>query len=125
VTDKDGKVKFEYSIDRNSELAKNLKGHLMLATGDQDDNVNPANTLRMVDALIKANKRFDLLVLPGQRHPYGNMTDYFFWRRADYFAKYLLGQSSDSVDLLELSREAPQNGARRRTGAGGGPEGQN
>jgi len=123
VTDKDGKVKFEYNIDRNSELAKNLKGHLLLATGDQDDNVNPANTLRMVDALIKANKRFDLMVLPGQRHPYGPMTDYFFWRRADYFAKYLLGQSSDSVDLLELSREAPQAGVKKRSGAGGGPEG--
>jgi dipeptidyl aminopeptidase/acylaminoacyl peptidase len=124
VTDKDGKVKFEYTIDRNSELAKNLKGHLLLATGDQDDNVNPANTLRMADTLIKANKRFDFVILPGQRHGYGPMNDYFFWRRADYFAKYLLGQSSDSVDLLELSREAPQAGVKKRPGAGGGPEGQ-
>ena len=121
VTDKDGKIKFEYTIDRNSELAKNLKGYLMLATGDQDDNVHPANTLRMADALIKANKRFEFVVLPGQRHGYGPMADYFFWRRADYFAKHLLGRSSESVDLLELSREAPQAGVKKRTGAGGGP----
>ena len=45
VTDKDGKVKFEYTIDRNSEIAKNLKGHLLLVTGDMDNNVHPANTL--------------------------------------------------------------------------------
>jgi hypothetical protein len=41
------------------------------------------------------------------------MADYFFWRRADFFAKWLLGKSSESVDLIELSREAPQTGARR------------
>jgi dipeptidyl-peptidase-4 len=121
VTDKDGKVKFEYTIDRNSDLAKNLKGHLFLVTGDQDDNVHPAGTLRMADALIKANKRFDFFVMTGQRHGYGPMTDYFFWLRADYFSKHLLGRSSESVDLIELAREAPQNG-KRRPGGGGAPE---
>jgi dipeptidyl aminopeptidase/acylaminoacyl peptidase len=121
VTDKDGKVKFEYSIDRNSELAKNLKGHLFLVTGDQDDNVHPAGTLRMADALIKAHKRFDFFIMTGQRHGYGPMTDYFFWLRGDYFSKHLLGRSSESVDLIELAREAPQNG-KRRPGAGGTPD---
>ncbi|MCX6550837.1 MAG: DPP IV N-terminal domain-containing protein [Acidobacteria bacterium] len=123
VTDKDGKVKFEYTIDRNSEIAKNLKGHLMLVTGDMDDNVHMANTLRVADALIKANKRFDFFVMPGQRHSYGPLNDYFFWLRADYFAKYLLGASSETVDILELSRETPQGGAKRpvvaATGRGG------
>jgi dipeptidyl aminopeptidase/acylaminoacyl peptidase len=113
VTAKDGTVKFEYSIDRNSDIAKNLKGHLLLVTGDMDDNVHMAGTLRVADALIKANKRFDVFVMPGQRHGYGTMGDYFFWLRADYFAKHLLGQSSESVDLLELSREAPQGGPKR------------
>ena len=121
VTDKDGKVKVEYSIDRNSELAKNLKGHLFLVTGDQDDNVHPAGTLRMADALIKAHKRFDFFIMTGQRHGYGPMTDYFFWLRADYFSKHLLGRSSENVDLIELAREAPQNGKRR--GGGSTPEG--
>jgi dipeptidyl aminopeptidase/acylaminoacyl peptidase len=119
VTDKDGKVKFEYAIDRNSDIAKNLKGRLLLVTGDMDDNVHMANTMRLADALIKANKRFDMFVLPGQRHAYGPMADYFFWVRADYFAQHLLGSSADTVDLLELSRETPQVGAKKTvTGTG-------
>ncbi len=113
VEDKDGKVKFEYDIEKNSELAKNLKGHLLLVTGDIDDNVHPANTLRMADALIKANKRFDMFVMTGQRHAYGDMADYFFWLRADYFAKHLLGSSADTVDVIELTREKEQVGAKR------------
>jgi dipeptidyl-peptidase 4 len=116
TTDKDGKVKFEYTIDRNSEIAKNLKGHLLITTGDMDDNVHMANTMRLADALIKANKRFDMFVLPGQRHAYGPMTDYFFWVRADYFAQHLLGASADTVDLIELSRETPQVGNKKAAG---------
>jgi dipeptidyl aminopeptidase/acylaminoacyl peptidase len=113
VADKDGKVKFEYDIEKNSELAKNLKGHLLLVTGDIDDNVHPANTLRMADALIKANKRFDIFIMTGQRHGYGDMADYFFWLRADYFAKHLLGTSADTVDVIELTREKEQVGGKR------------
>src|SRR5262245_10574035 len=56
---KDDKVTFEYDIDKNQDIAKNLKGHLLLMTGDIDNNVHPSNTYRVVDALIKANKRFD------------------------------------------------------------------
>ena len=67
--EKDGKVTFEFSIEKNSELAKNLKGHLMLVTGDIDNNVHPANTYRLADALIKANKRFDFMILPGHPAP--------------------------------------------------------
>jgi dipeptidyl-peptidase-4 len=110
VTDKDGNVKFEYNIEKNSELAKNLKGRLMLATGDIDNNVHPANTLRMADALIKANKRFDMVVLPGKRHGYADATNYFFWLRADYFCKHLIGDMSDSIDMVELNREREQVG---------------
>ncbi|HUK18149.1 MAG TPA: prolyl oligopeptidase family serine peptidase [Bryobacteraceae bacterium] len=43
-----------------------MKGHLLLSTGDIDNNVHPSNTYRLVDALIRANKRFDMIVLPGQ-----------------------------------------------------------
>ena len=70
VAVKDDEVTFEYEIERNSDLARNLKGHLLLTTGDIDNNVHPANTFRMADALIKANKRFDFFVFPGQRHGY-------------------------------------------------------
>ena len=113
VVDKDGNVKFEYSIEKNSEIAKNLKGHLLITTGDIDNNVHPANTLRLAAALIKAGKRFDFFVFPGQRHGYGNMNDYWFWIRADYFAKYLLGDFSQTVDLLELQREKEQTGDKK------------
>ena len=113
VTDKDGNVTFEYDIERNSELAKNLKGHLMLSTGDIDNNVHPANTLRMADALIKANKRFDMLVIPGVRHGYGDRSAYFNWVRSDYFCRYLLGQSADSVDIVELNKEKEQTGDKK------------
>jgi dipeptidyl aminopeptidase/acylaminoacyl peptidase len=114
VTDKDGNIKFEYDIEKNSELAKNLKGHLLLVTGDIDDNVHPANTLRMADALIKANKRFDFFIIPGKRHGYADATNYFFWIRADYFCRHLLGDAAESVDMIELNKEREQSGERGR-----------
>lgn len=114
VADKDGNVKFEYNIERNSELAKNLKGKLMLVTGDMDDNVHPANTLRMADALVKANKRFDFFIIPGKRHGFADATNYFFWLRADYFCKHLLGDVSENVDMVELNREREQSGDKGR-----------
>ena len=83
--EKDGKVTFEFDIEKNSELAKNLKGHLMLITGDIDNNVHPGNTYRLADALIKANKRFDMFVLPGIRHGYAADSAYVNWLRGDYF----------------------------------------
>lgn len=103
-----GDTTFTYAIEKNTELAKNLKGKLLLATGDVDNNVHPANTIRMAEALIKANKRFDFLLLPGQAHGFGNMTEYFFWKMADYFAEHLLGDSKiNDVDILEMNREIP------------------
>ena len=114
VVDKDGNIKFEYSIETNSELAKNLKGRLLLTTGDMDNNVHPANTLRVAAALIKAGKRFDFFIFPGQRHGFGDMNDYWFWIRADYFCRHLLGDDSRSVDLIELQREKEQVGNKRR-----------
>ncbi len=101
-----GDTTFVYSIDTNPELAKNLKGHLMLWTGDIDNNVHPANTIRVIDALIKANKRFDVMFLPGQRHSYGEMDDYFFWRMADFYSEWLMGNSKrDEVDIRELNND--------------------
>ena len=105
VVDKDGKVTFKYDIDKNQDIAKNLKGHLLLMTGDIDNNVHPSNTYRVVDALIKANKRFDFIILPGQRHGYGPDQDYVFWRRIDYFSQWLLGAGPTDVDMVELDRE--------------------
>jgi dipeptidyl aminopeptidase/acylaminoacyl peptidase len=80
-----------YEDQANQNHAKNLKGHLLLAHGTLDSNVPPYNTLLVVDALIKANKDFDLLMLPNQRHGYGDMANYMTRRRWDYFVRYLLG----------------------------------
>lgn len=105
VVDTAGKASFEYSIATNSELAKNLKGHLLLTTGEIDDNVHPGNTIRMANALIRANKRFDFFMFPGQRHGYGDMTEYYFWLMSDYFCKHLIGDYSNSVDIIEMNRD--------------------
>jgi dipeptidyl aminopeptidase/acylaminoacyl peptidase len=102
---KDDKVTFEYEIDKNQDIAKNLKGHLLLMTGDIDNNVHPSNTYRVIDALIKANKRFDFILLPGMRHPYTPEQDYVFWRRVDYFSTWLLGVAPTDTDMVELDRE--------------------
>ena len=84
----DGK---NYESQANESLAKNLRGHLMLAHGTMDDNVPPNNTLLVVDALIKANKDFDLIMIPNVHHGYGDASAYMMRRRWDYFVKYLLG----------------------------------
>ena len=117
VVGEKGDTSFVYAIEKNPELAKNLKGKLLLFHGDVDNNVHPANTIRMVNALIKANKRFDMMLLPGQRHAFGDMTEYFFWRMTDYFSEHLLGdtQSSANTDIYQMNREVEQSGPKRRT----------
>ena len=95
----DGDTTFVYRIATNPEIARSLKGHLMLVHGDIDNNVHPANTLRVVNALIRANKRFELLILPGRRHGFGNMDEYFYWRMVDFFSEYLKGKKEDFVDI--------------------------
>jgi dipeptidyl aminopeptidase/acylaminoacyl peptidase len=105
ISDK-GDTTFSYMIDKNPDIAKNLKGKLLLIHGEIDNNVHPANTIRVVNALIKANKRFDMLILPTQRHGFGDMSEYWFWKTADYFSKYLLGDNTErSVDIEELNKE--------------------
>ncbi|MBX3095427.1 MAG: S9 family peptidase [Fimbriimonadaceae bacterium] len=96
----DAGTRFEIKVPTNAELAANLKGHILLVHGDMDNNVHPANTIRLVDALIKANKRFDMLMMPGQAHGFGPMQGYFQQRLMEYFAQYLLdAPSPTSVDM--------------------------
>ena len=84
-------VNGNYDAQANQLQAGNLKGKLLLAHGTLDDNVPPYNTELVADALIKANKDFDLLMLTNQRHGYGSMSNYMMRRRWDYFVKNLLG----------------------------------
>jgi len=102
-----GDTTFQYSINTNTALAKNLKGHLMVMTGDVDNNVHPANTIRLADALMKAGKRFEFVIIPGQRHGFGPMTEYAFWKLADHFNKYLIGDFShaNETDMIEMDRD--------------------
>ena len=80
-----------YAADANQTYAANLKGKLLLAHGSMDDNVPSSNTMLVIDALIKANKDFDLLIIPNARHGYGSAGNYMMRRRWDYFVRNLLG----------------------------------
>jgi dipeptidyl-peptidase-4 len=89
VTNADGTS--NYDDQANQKYAANLKGHLLLAHGTMDDNVPMNNTLLVVDALIKANKDFDLLLIPNVPHGYKYATGYMTRRRWDYFVRNLAG----------------------------------
>ncbi|HZY71542.1 MAG TPA: DPP IV N-terminal domain-containing protein [Edaphobacter sp.] len=80
-----------YDSQANQNYAQNLKGHLLLAHGTMDSNVPMNSTLLVVDALIKANKDFDLLLIPNAGHDYGSAKQYMARRRWDYFVRYLAG----------------------------------
>jgi dipeptidyl-peptidase 4 len=102
----DGKSNYEDQANQN--YAKNLKGRLMLAHGMMDDNVPPYNTLLVVDALIKANKDFDLILFPHSRHGYGEFNMYMTRRRWDYFVRYLMGANPPPEYELK-SKPDPRN----------------
>ena len=78
-----------FASSANASLAKNLQGKLLLMHGDMDDNVSPAMTLQVVDALIKANRSFDLIIAPNRAHSLNE--PYFIRRRWDYFVEHLMG----------------------------------
>ncbi|HZQ41671.1 MAG TPA: DPP IV N-terminal domain-containing protein [Acidobacteriaceae bacterium] len=80
-----------YEAQANQNYVGNLKGHLMLVHGTMDDNVPPTNTLIVVQALMNANKSFDMLMVPNAHHGYGEQSQYIMRRRWDYFVRYLAG----------------------------------
>lgn len=87
-----------YETQSNLALAHRLEGHLLLAHGDIDENVPVSATIRMADALIEANRDFDLIIMPNQPHGFGNHP-YFTRRRWDYFVEHLLGVEPPEFDL--------------------------
>jgi len=93
-----------YAEQSNVELAAKLQGKLLLAHGDVDENVPIAATLKLVDALIKANKDFELIILPNRNHGFG--TDpYFVRRRWDFFVRHLLGVTPPEGFKIAEARE--------------------
>lgn len=82
----------DYVEQANQTLAGKLQGHLLLIHGDIDDNVNPTETMHLVDALMTANKNFDMLFVPNMFHgDSGPHAHYVTRRRWDYFVRHLLG----------------------------------
>ncbi|MDZ7683265.1 MAG: prolyl oligopeptidase family serine peptidase [Fodinibius sp.] len=90
-----------YDKQANQLLAENLEGELLIAHGMMDDNVPPTNTLLLAEALIKANKDFDMLMIPNVSHGFGYAADYFMNKRWDYFVKHLKGVEPPSNSKLE------------------------
>ncbi len=105
VTNDDGeevekeKTTFSSRIPANQELASNLQGRLLLIHGGIDNNVHPANTYRMADALIREGKRFDMMIFPEARHGFGRYNAYFERLLWDYFAEHLLGHYRTDVNF--------------------------
>ena len=82
---------FDIEVAANHQIADGLKNHLLLVHGNMDNNVHPAGTIRLVNALIDAEKRFDFMIMPGQRHGFGPRQPYFNRMLQEYFAEHLLG----------------------------------
>jgi len=94
-----------YDDQANAEFAKNLKGKLLLAHGGLDDNVPPYNTYLVVDALVKANKDFDLIIFPNARHGFGKDSYYMMRRRWDYFVENLMGAKHPTEFKIEPNKK--------------------
>lgn len=92
-----------YAENSNIENAHRLRGHLFLIVGEMDNNVPPESTYRFVDALIKANKDFDLLVIPGGGHGPGG--EYGERRRNDFFVRTLLGINPPNRNAESMSEK--------------------
>lgn len=81
-----------YNQVSNITMAKNLKGKLLIVHGGIDENVNPSATFKLAEALVRADKEFDMLIFPSQRHGYtGKFNEYFNKKLWNYFVEHLLG----------------------------------
>ncbi|HSJ69724.1 MAG TPA: prolyl oligopeptidase family serine peptidase, partial [Anditalea sp.] len=89
-----------YEESSNVVNAKNLEGDLMLIVGEIDDNVDPASTYQLVDQLIKHDKNFEFLMVPGMGHSSGGA--YGERRRRDFFVKHLMGVTPPSWKNADL-----------------------
>ncbi len=102
---KDDKGMSNYELQANETYAKNLKGKLLLIHGAYDDNVPPYNTYLVVDALIKENKDFDMIILPNATHGYGADSYYIMRRRWDYFVRNLLQGTPPKEYTITIDRD--------------------
>ena len=96
--------KTNYELQANQYNAANLQGDLLIAHGNLDDNVPPYNSYLVIDALIKANKDFDLIIFPNARHGYGMDSYYMTRRRWDYFVENLMGAEHPKEFKIEMPK---------------------
>jgi dipeptidyl-peptidase-4 len=83
-----------YQQQSNITMAANLKGKLLIVHGGIDENVNPSATFKLAEMLVRADKQFDMLIFPSQRHGYqGAQQQYFTKKRWNYFVEHLLHQT--------------------------------
>jgi dipeptidyl-peptidase 4 len=105
----------DYAAQSNITMADHLKGHLLIEHGDIDDNVHPVETMRFVDALMRANKSFDMLFVPNMFHgESGDHAHYLVRRRWDYFVQYLLGVTPPENFEIKEDRPPSRSPGRRR-----------
>ncbi len=102
---KDSSGVSNYEQQANQVFAQDLKGKLLLIHGGMDDNVPPYNSYLVADALIKANKDFDFLLLPNARHGYGRDSYYIMRRRWDYFVQHLLQATPPKEFLIKIDSD--------------------
>ena len=91
-----------YSACSNVDNAHLLSRPLMLVVGELDDNVDPASTMQVANALIKANKDFELVVIPGAHHTMGE--DFGEHKRYDFFVRHLMGITPPSWDKVKIGK---------------------
>ena len=98
---------FDYDAQSNVSVADKLEGKLLLIHGEMDDNAVPHGTMRFVDALISANKDFDLLVIPNAEHGLNINRNYFIRKRWDFFVRHLMGETPPAYRLDDIPMEQP------------------
>lgn len=99
VNQNNGEPQWKTESEGNIEIAKNLRGKLLLVAGEQDDNVHPAHLFRLADAFIKAGKTVDMMIIPGANHGLGDWR-YYYSQLADYFARHLMNCQRPGADIL-------------------------
>ena len=93
----------QYAASSNVDNAYRLQGKVLLVIGEMDTNVDPASSLQVVNALVKAHKHFDMLYIPGQNHGVGSLADEHY--RDDYFVRNLLGAEPPDWNKVSLKKE--------------------
>jgi dipeptidyl aminopeptidase/acylaminoacyl peptidase len=95
----------QYAASSNVDNAYRLQGKVLIIAGEMDTNVDPASSLQVVNALVKAHKHFDMLYIPGQNHGVGVLADQHY--RDDYFVHNLLGVEPPDWNKVSLPADDP------------------